>query len=167
MKRKVTLIVFVVSVFCFGTTYGQDEFVSLTSSQLLKGLSDKDYLSTVLTGDGFTLVKKSKIYTIKTGFYEYWQFKSAVFIDLIYGPENDNNIILRVHKDYPDVSERLIQTFPQKRNQEYVSHIESINLTHLNKESAYSLKYSRDGENVGVDIWFDDPFYYFQYSSWK
>lgn len=167
MKIKVKLIVFVVSVFCFGTTFGQDEYVSLTSSQLLKGLNDKDYLSTILTEDGFTLIKKSKAPTLKTKLLEYWQFKSLIFIDIIYSPGRENYIIVRVNKDFTELSERLIQTFPQKRNQEYKNHIEDINFTHINKATAYSLKYTKDGENVGVDIWFEDPFYFFQYTNWK
>ena len=55
MKIKVSIIVFVVSVLCFGTTYGQTDFVALTSSQILKGLNDKEYLSTVFTENGFAL----------------------------------------------------------------------------------------------------------------
>ena len=42
MKIKFIIIVFAVSLFCAGTTYGQTEFVALTSSQILKGLNDKD-----------------------------------------------------------------------------------------------------------------------------
>ena len=61
MKIKVALLVFVVSVFCSGTTFGQNDFVALTSSQLLKGLNDNEYLAKVLADDGFTLIKKSKI----------------------------------------------------------------------------------------------------------
>jgi hypothetical protein len=167
MKIKFIIIVFVVSVFCFGTTYGQDEFVAITSAQLLKGLKDKDQLRTILTENGFTLVKESRIYTRKNGIYEYWQYKSMIFIDVIYNPSMENYIIVRIHKDFTDISQRLIQTFPHKRNQEYESHIEDINFTHINKSTAYTLRYTKDGDNVGVDIWFDDPFYYFQYTSWK
>ena len=122
MKIKFTLIVFVVSVFCSGTTYGQNEFVALTSSQLLKGLNDKAYLDTILTGDGFTLINKSKSSKSKkskSGTFEYWQFKSVIFIDIISNPGKENYIIVRVHKDFTDLSERLVQTFPQKRDKEY------------------------------------------------
>jgi hypothetical protein len=167
MKMKFKLIAVVVSVFFFGTTYGQDDFVALTSSQLLRGLKDKDYLGKVLTDDGFTLIKNSKIYTLKTGYYEYWQYKSMIFVDVIYNPSLENYIIVRVHKNYADISYRLIQTFPHKRNQEYENHIENINFTHINKATAYTLRYTKDGENTGVDIWFDEPFYYFQYTTWK
>lgn len=167
MKMKFKLIAVVVSVFFFGTTYGQDDFVALTSSQLLRGLKDKDYLSKVLTDDGFNLLKDSKIYTLKTGFYEYWQYKSVIFVDVIYNPSLENYIIVRVHKDYTDISQRLIQTFPHKRNQEYENHIQNLNFIHINKATAYNLRYTKDSENIGVDIWYDEPFYYFQYTNWK
>lgn len=167
MKIKFKILVFAVFVFCFGTAYGQAEFVALTSSQLLKGLKDKVQLDTVLNENGFTLIKESKIYTRKTGIYESWHYKSLIFIDMIYNPSMENYIIVRVQKDYPDLSERLIQTFPHKRNQEYEDHKEDINRTHINKSTAYTLRYTKDGDNVGVDIWFDDPFYYFQYTTWK
>jgi hypothetical protein len=167
MKIRFTLIVFVVSVFCFGTTYGQDEFVSITSSQLLKGLNDKDYLSKTLTDNGFTLIKKWKIRKSKSGEYEYWEYKSMIFLDIIYSPAQENYIIVRINKDFSDLSERLIQTFPHKSNEELDDHIDHINVSHINKETAYTLKYSKEGEFTGVDIWFEDPFYYFQYTNWK
>ena len=167
MKIKVSIIVFAVSVLCFGTAYGQADFVSLTSSQLIKGLKDKDKLRTALTEDGFTLVKESKIYTRKTGLYEYWQYKYMIFIDVLYNPSMENYIIVRVNKDYSEFSERLIQTFPYKRNQEYDNHLEHLKYSHINKETPYTLKYSKDGDNTGVDIWFEEPFYYFQYTTWK
>jgi len=86
---------------------------------------------------------------------------------VIYNPSLENYIIVRVHKDYTDISQRLIQTFPHKRNQEYENHIENLNFTHINKATAYNLRYTKDGENIGVDIWYDEPFYYFQYTNWK
>jgi len=167
MKIKVLIIVFVVSVFCFGTTYGQTEFVALTSSQLLKGLNDKDYLSKVLTDNGFTLIKKWKIRKSDSGEYNYWEYKSLIFLDIIYSPAQENYIIVRINKEYTDLSERLVMTFPHKSNQEYDDHIEHIKLNHIDKETAYGLKYTKDGMFTGVDIWFEDPFYYFQYTNWK
>jgi hypothetical protein len=167
MKIKFKFFVFVVSVLFFGTTYGQDDFVALTSSQLLKGLSDKDYLSAVLKDEGFTLVNKWKIHKSKSGEYEYWEYKSRIFLDIIYSPAQENYIIVRISKDFTDLSERLIQTFPHKSNEEYNDHLEHINVNHINKETAYTLKYSNDGKFTGVDIWFEDPFYYFQYTNWK
>jgi len=167
MKIKVKIIVFVVSVFCFGTTYGQNEFVSLTSSQLLKGLNDKDYLGKILTEDGFTLTKKWGYRRHNTGIYEYWQFNSVIFADIISNPGTENYIIVRIHKDYADLSERLIQTFPQKKNKGYNDQIDHFKVAHLSKETAYTLSYSNEGQIVGVNIWFEDPFYFFQYSSWQ
>jgi hypothetical protein len=167
MKIKVIIIVFAVSLLCAGTTYGQTEFVALTSSQLLKGLTDKDYLNTVLTNSGFALVKNWKIRKSKSGEYDYWEYKSQIFLDVIYSPAQENYIIVRIHKDYADLSERLVQTFPHKSTEELDDHIDHINVSHINKETAYSLKYSKDGNFTGVDIWFDDPFYFFQYTNWK
>jgi len=167
MKIKVIIIVFVVSVYCFGTTFGQTEFVALTSSQLLKGLTDKEYLSKVLTEDGFTLVKEWKMRKSKSGEYDYWEYKSLIFLDVIYSPAQENYIIVRINKDFADLSERLIQTFPHKSTQELDDHIDHINVNHINKETAYTLKYTKDGTYTGVDIWFEDPFYYFQYTIWK
>ena len=168
MKIKFIIIVFAVSMFCAGTTYGQTtEFVALTSSQILKGLNDKDYFNTVLTNNGFALVKKWKIRKSKTGEYNYWEYKSMIFLDIIYSPAQENYIIVRFHKDYSDLSERLIETFPHKSTEESDDHIDHINVNHINKETAYSLTYSKDGQYTGVDIWFDDPFYFFQYTNWK
>ena len=170
MKIKLTLLVFVVSVFCFGTAYGQNEFVALTSSQLLKGLNDKVYLDTILIGDGFTLINKSKPSKSKKSnseTFEYWQYKSAIFIDMISNPGKENYIIVRVHKDFTDLSERLVQTFPQKKYKEYYDRIEHIRVSNLTKATACTLSYSNRDENVGVDIWYDEPFFYFQYLNWK
>ncbi len=167
MKISIKIVVFAVLAFCSGTAHGQDDYVALTSSQILKGLNDRAFLNSVLSGDGFTLVKSSKIYTLKTGYYEYWQYKSEIFVDIIYNQTKENTIIVRVNKDFKELSERLIQTFPHKRNQEYEDHIEDINFTHIDKNTAYTLRYNKEGEYVGVDIWFDDPFYYFQYTSLK
>jgi hypothetical protein len=167
MKIKLNLFVLVVSLFCFGTTSGQDEFVSLTSSQLLKGLNNKDYLSKVLTEDGFTLIDKSKSSKSKYGTFEYWQYKSLIFIDILTNPGKENYIIVRVHRDFKDLSDRLIQTFPQKKDKEYGDRIERIKVSNLTKETACTLTYSSQDENVGVDIWYDEPFYYFQYLNWK
>jgi len=172
MKIKFTLIVFVVSVFCFGTTYGQNEFVALTSSQLLKGLNNKDYLTTILTEDGFTLINKSKppkseSSKSKSGTFEYWQYGSTIFIDIISNPGKENYIIVRVYKEFTDLSERLIQTFPQRKDKEFNDQIDHIKVSNLTKETACTLSYSSQNENVGVDVWYDDPFYYFQYMNWK
>jgi hypothetical protein len=165
MKIKFIIIAFAVSVFSSGTAFGQDDFVPLTSSQLLKGLNDKNYLSSVLNGYDFTLVKSTKIHTTKPGIYEYWQYKSEIFVDAIFTPSRENYIIVRVNKTNTDLSERLILTFPHKRSQEYERHLSAISLSHINKETAYTLRYTKDGINVGVDVWFDDPFYYFQYTT--
>lgn len=167
MKNRFKLIVFAVSFSFFGIAYGQNEFVAITSSQILKGLEDKAYLSKILAEDGFSLVKKYGFHKNKSGIYEYWQFNSAVFVDIISNKATENYIIVRVHKDYNDVSERLIQTFPQKKNKEYNDDMTHFKVSHLTKESAYNLRYSNDGEYVGVAIWFEDPFYFFQYSNWQ
>jgi hypothetical protein len=166
MKIKVALLVFVVSFFCSGTTSGQNDFVALTSSQLLKGLNDKEYLEKVLADDGFTLIKTSKIKRGKS-VYEYWQYKSLIFIDAIFDPKAENYIIVRVHNSYTDLSERLIMTFPHKSNQELDDHIDHITVSHISKSTPYTLNYSKEGQFIGVEIWYENPFYYFQYTSVK
>jgi hypothetical protein len=90
-----------------------------------------------------------------------------IFLDIIYSPAQENYIIVRIHKDYTDLSERLVQTFPHKSTDELDDHIDHIKVNHIDKETAYSLKYSKDGQFTSVDIWYDDPYYFFQYTNWK
>jgi hypothetical protein len=165
MKTKFKLIVLVISFLFCGITYGQEEFLSVTSSQILKGLSNKDYLKGILMQDGFTMIKNWKIRNIKSGIYEYWQFKSEIFFDLIYNSSSESYIIVRVYKDVKDFPERLIATFPHKSMGERDDYLTDIKVNHINKKTPYTLYYSQDGKNLGVNIWYDDPYYYFQYSA--
>jgi hypothetical protein len=164
MKTKFKIIVFVVSVLYCGITFGQDEFVALSSSQFLKGLDNQDFLRNTLTENGFTLVKKWKVTNFKGGIYEYWQYKSVIFVDMILRRGQQNDIIVRIYKDYPSFSQRLLESFPRKNNEIKDDYLSNIKVTHLNKDKAYSLKYSENGKNLGVYVWYDDPFFYFEYT---
>jgi hypothetical protein len=164
MKTKLNIIIVVVSVFFGGITYGQDDFLTLSSSQFLKGLDNQDYLRTVLTDNGFTLIKKWKVQNINGGIYEYWGYKNFVFVDMIMKRGQKTDIVLRIIKDFPDLPERLLETFPRKRSELQHDYISKIKVTHIDRKKAYSLHFSEEGKNLGVYVWFDDPFYYFEYT---
>ena len=90
-----------------------------------------------------------------------------IFIDLAFNNESENYIIVRVNKGYSDVADRLIQTFPHKGSRDYNDHADHIKISHINKKTAYTLKYSKNDIYTSADIWFEDPFYFFQYTIWK
>jgi hypothetical protein len=163
MKTKFKVIVFVISVLYCGITYGQNDFITLTSSQFLKGLDDQDILRNALTENGFTLVKKWKVMNLNGGIYEYWQYDSVLFVDMQLKRGHQNDITLRVYKDFEGLPERLIETFPSKNKELRDNYLSKIRVTHIDKNTAYSLKYTKDTENLWVFIWYDDPFYYFEY----
>jgi hypothetical protein len=167
MKTKLKLIVFVISILYCGITYGQNEFLTLSSVHFIKGLDSKDYLRESLSENGFTIIKKGKNKSLKKGYYEYWQYKSVVYVDIIYRPGKENYIIVRINKDFPDLAERLIQSFPHKNKEIRDDHLATIRVTNINKETSYSLMYSRDSDYVGVFIWYDDPNYFFEYTTVK
>ncbi|MGA2407212.1 MAG: hypothetical protein ABSF81_10750 [Bacteroidales bacterium] len=167
MKIIFKLILIVVSILYCGITYGQNEFVTLTSSDLIKGLDNKDYLRKKLIENGFTIIGKTGIGITKTGFYESWQFKSMLYVDIIYSPGKENTIKVGIHETLTGLPERLIQSFPHKKIEKIDEHLPTINVTPINKEISYSLAYSRDSDNVRVVIWYDYPYYFFEYKDEK
>ncbi len=163
MKTKIKVIVFVISVLYSGITYGQNDYITLTSSQFLKGLDDQDLLRTAMTDNGFTLIKKWKNKNFSGGIFEYWQYDSVLFVDMMLQRGHANDITLRIYKDFEGLPERLVETFPSKNKELRDNYLADIRVTHINKKTAYSLKYVKENENLWVFIWFDDPFYYFEY----
>ena len=165
MKTKIKVIVFVISVLYCGITFGQNDYITLTSAQFLKGLDNQDILRAALTENGFTLVKKWKVQNLTGGIYEYWQYDSVLFVDIMLKKGHQNDITLRVYKDFPGLPERMIETFPSKNKELRDNYLTDIRVYHINKNTPYSLKYTKEDENLYVFIWYDDPFYYFEYLS--
>ena len=42
-------------------------------------------------------------------------------------------------------------------------HVSAVKVTPTNKKISYSLVFAKDSNNVRVAIWFDQPYYFFQY----
>jgi hypothetical protein len=61
MKTLIGLIVFVFSILNCGPGFGQNEYITLTSSDFIKGLNNKDFLRQKLTENGFITVTKTGI----------------------------------------------------------------------------------------------------------
>jgi hypothetical protein len=162
MKTKIKLIVFVVSILYSGITSGQNEYVTLTSAQIIEGLDNIDSLRAVLIENGFTAVKQEN--STKPKFYESWQYNSLIYVDIIKRRGRENLIIVAVHESFTGLPERLLQSFPRKKNKKRDEHLANIGISPINKETSHSLIYARDNDNVGVYIWYDYPYYYFQYS---
>ena len=167
MKTILNLLVFVVSILCCGINYGQNEILTLTSPDFIKGLDNKDYLREKLTKNGFIEVGKEGIDITKTGSYEYWKFSSMVYVDFIYNAGQRNTIKVGINEAFTDFPERLIQSFPHKNIEKREEHQPTINKTPINKKISYYLVYSRDSVNVTVIIWFDNPHYFFEYKHEK
>lgn len=139
--------------------------MTLTSSDFIKGLDNKDYLRGKLTDNGFTFVQKSANGNLHDAFFEYWQYKSLLYVDIIYSPGRENIIKVGINESFNGFPDRLLQTFPRKKMEARDEHVSSIKITPTNKKISYSLIYPRDSDNVRVFIWFDPPFYFFQYNT--
>jgi hypothetical protein len=61
MKTLTGLIVFVVSILYSGPGFGQNEYITLTSSDIIKGLNNKDFLRQKLSENGFIKAAKPGI----------------------------------------------------------------------------------------------------------
>jgi hypothetical protein len=164
MKTKLFFVALVFSFLSVGIANGQDEFIPLSSSQFLKGLDNQDYLRKVLTDNGFTLTDKWKVKSLKGGIYEYWEYNSIVFVDMVLMRGQKADITVRIYKDIKDLPVRLLETFPFKQNGLKDASLSGINLTRFNKEKAYSLRFTQEGKNFGVYVWYEDPYYFFVYS---
>jgi hypothetical protein len=165
MKAKIRIIIVLLTVISFGTASGQDEFIALSSSQFLKGLENQDGLRQMLTDNGFTLTKKWKVQNFKGGIYEYWEYKGLVFVDMILKRGQQADIIVRIFDEVKDLPERLLETFPYNRTEMMDDDLSKVNLTRFRKDKAYSLMYSKNERNIGVYVWYDEPFYYFEYTT--
>jgi hypothetical protein len=165
MERKFKIILIAIAFLSCGMSSGQDEFIALSSAQFLRGLDNPDYLHDILTQNGFELIKKWKVQGLKGGIYEYWQYESLVFVDMIRRRGQQGDIIVRVDKEVKELPDRLIQTFPYKRIEMIDDDLSKVNLRQLGKDKRYSLKYTQEGKNVGVFVWYDEPYYYFEYTT--
>jgi hypothetical protein len=167
MKIIYRLVVFVFSILLCGVTYSQDKVVTLTSSDFIKGLNNKDYLRKKLIENGFSIIGKNGTSTTQSEFYECWQYKSLLYVDIIHGADKENTIKVGVHENFSGFPERLIKSFPYKKNENGDKQTVPVSVTPTNKEISYILDYSRDSDNVRVVIWFDHPFYFFEYKIQK
>ena len=162
MRTKFKLIVFVVSILYYGITYGQNDYVTLTSAQVIEGLDNKVHLTEILLENGFIAIKQEN--SNKPKFYESWQYNSLIYLDIIKRRGRENLIIIAIHESFTGFPERLLQSFPRKKTKKRDTNLANIEITPINKEISHSLIYARDNDKVGVYIWFDYPYYYFQYS---
>jgi hypothetical protein len=167
MKTTFNLIVFVVSILYCGITYSQNKFVTLTSSDFVKGLDNKNYLREKLIKNGLTIVGKSGTGSTISGFYESWELKSLLYIDIIYSPGNENTIKVGINDTLAGLPKRLIQSFPYKKSEKRDDYLATVNVAPTNKKISYSLGCSRDSNKVRVVIWFDSPYYFFEYKDEK
>lgn len=165
MKTKIKVLVIVISTFFCGITFGQNEYITLTSIQFLKGLDNQDILRDALRENGFVLVKKWKVQNLNGGIYEYWECDSALFVDMELKRGHQNAITLRIYKDFKGLPERMIESFPSKNKELRANYLEHIKVTNIDRKQAYTLLYNKDDENLLVSIWYDDPFYFFKYQS--
>jgi hypothetical protein len=167
MKTTFNLIVFVVSILYCGITYSQNKFVTLTSSDFVKGLDNKDFLRKKLIENGLTIVGKSGTASTISEFYEYWALKSLLYVYIIYIPGTENTIKVGINDTLAGLPKRLIQSFPHKKTVKTDDYLSPVNIAPTNKEISYSLGYSRDSDIVRVIVWFDNPYYYFEYKKEK
>ncbi len=166
MKIKICLSLLFCTLFFQPGAFGQDEFIALSSAQFLKGLDNQDYLRKVLSDNGFTLRDKWKVKNLKGGIYEYWEYDSIVYVDMILMRGQKADITVRIYNEVKDFPERLLQTFPFSQTTiAGDTNFDRINLTRFRKDKAYSLRYSQEGKNIGVFVWYDAPFYYFEYTT--
>ena len=164
MKNKFKIAALVISLLFCGIAGAQDEFFALSSAQFLKGLDNQDYLRNILTENGFTLARKWKVTNLRGGIYEYWEHQPLVYVDMIMRRGQKCDIVVRVFDTVKDLPDRLLQTFPYKKER-LDDDLSRVNLKQLSKDKQYSLKYEQDGKDVGVFIWYDSPFYYFEYTT--
>jgi hypothetical protein len=143
--------------------YSQTSYINLTSSDFIKGLEKKDALREKLVSNGFKMVSKNLIGTAATAFYESWQYENFIYVDIIYNPRKENTIKVGVHETYKGFSERLLQTFPKKGNDYREESFSNVNVAPINKKISYLLDYNKDNYRAQVLVWYDTPYYFFEY----
>lgn len=167
MKTVLNKIVFVASILYCGIAYSQNEIVTLTSSDFIKGLNNIDYFREKLTENGFKIVGKERIDLTKTGSVEYWKLTSMAYVDILYSSAQESVIKVGIDEAFTGLPERLIQSFPRNKSEGRDVHLPNITAKPINKEIFYSLAYPRDTDKVVVVIWFDKPYYFFEYKREK
>jgi hypothetical protein len=167
MKRAIRILVFIISVSYCGITYSQNKYITLTSTDFIKGLDNIEYIRGKLIENGLTNIGKSMTGSTIAGLYECWQLKSLLYVDIIYKTATENTIKVGVHETFTGFPERLIRSFPKKNIGKNNEHIESVNVMPTNKTISYSLTFSKDTDNVNVFVWFDRPYYFFEYKHEK
>ncbi|MGC1391906.1 MAG: hypothetical protein WA816_12795 [Bacteroidales bacterium] len=167
MKTVFNLAIFIISVLYCGIIYGQNEFITLTSQDFIKGLNNKDFLREKLSNNGLTAVGKNEAGSTINGFYESWELKPLLYVDIIYKPGNENTIKVGIHDVYTGLPQRLIKTFPHKKVENRDNNLATVNIAPTNKKISYSLGFSGDSNYVRVVIWFDDPYYFFEFKNEK
>jgi hypothetical protein len=167
MRIIFRLIMTVILVLYTGITYCQNDFVTLTSSDFIKGLDNRDFLREKLKENGYTVAGKSTTGALTKGLYEAWQIKTLLFVDLINNSLEGNIVKVAIHESVAGFPERLIQTFPHKENEQKNAALTSVNVKPVNKDISYSLVFPRDSDSIQVLVWYDAPYYFFQYKEEK
>lgn len=159
----------IVSLLMELSSYCQNEFITLSGIHIVKGLDNKDYLREVLGENRFTLVEKGKIENTINGFYEKWQLMSLYYVDIKTIPGKVNMINVYIHQALTGVPERLLadikQYFPNRQLINREENLIMLDNTILNKEYGYIIQYSREIDNVKIDITFRYPDYFFQFKN--
>ncbi len=167
MKILIRLLIVTVLILSCGIISAQNEFITLKSSDFIKGLSNKDFLRSRLRENGYKMSGKTGTESAAGGYYESWTYKNQLFVDIIYTPGEENTIkvgILDTFKGFPD---RLIYSFPRKGGDNEIDHLSVVNKKLANKDVSYSLAYSSDTDKVRVYVWYDSPYYFFQFKDEK
>jgi len=167
MKTKYFLSVATVLIISWEIIYGQEDFITLTSLQLIKGLDNREYLAERLTENGFTRTGGNNKVSSRSGYQEYWQYKSFLFADVLNKPGKQNFIILRIDQSFEGLTNRLLESFPYKKSNKSSMNLSAIDITRINKKNNFLLSYPRDSDVVSVYIWFDSPYYFFEYTNEK
>jgi hypothetical protein len=167
MRIIFRLIMTVILVLYTGITYCQNDFVTLTSLDFIKGLDNRDFLREKLKENGYTAAGKGATSASTKGLYEAWQVKTLLYVDLINNSVEGNIVKVAIHESIAGFPERLIQTFPRKENEQRNAPLPSVNVKPVNKDISYSLIFPRDSDNIQVLVWYDAPYYFFQYKKEK
>jgi hypothetical protein len=163
VRKLSRLTAFLVTIFFCSITYSQSTFINLTSSDFIKGLKKKDLLREKLVGNGFKMVSKNIIGTAASAFYESWQYESSIYVDIIFSPGKENTIKVGVLEKFAGFPERLLQTDPNKNNKYRDEPFASVNVKPINQKISYYLEYDKDNIKVNVIVWYDKPYYFFEY----
>lgn len=166
MRILFRFLVTVVLVLYTSITYSQNDFVTLTSSDFIKGLGNKDFLRGKLKENGYTVVGKGGTGKSSGGSYESWHVKELLYVDMISEAGARSTITVAIRENVTGFPERLIQSFPRKQNEQRNVAL-TPNIKPVNKDISYSLVFPGESNNIHVLVWFDAPYYFFQYKEEK